>query len=119
MAQVFTYGAPMFVRKPSVPERVFQRVLANAMAADDRLHCFVNTSDPVPRIARRFGYMHETACGRLSSFYMPTADGGTEKLSDERRAEESARKAWRFSHHSMDKYERWMLANAAHTVFMH
>jgi hypothetical protein len=92
-------------------------VLANAITAEDRLHCFMNVSDPVPRIAHRFGYMHETACRRLSGFYVPTADGDTEKLSDDRRREETTRRAWRFSHHSMEKYAQWMRGICSETVF--
>jgi hypothetical protein len=50
---------------------------------------------------------------------VPTADGDTEKLSDDRRREETTRRAWRFSHHSMEKYALWMrgICQCSETVF--
>jgi hypothetical protein len=106
MLQVFTYGAPMMVRNPA--KGLFERVLATAVVANDRLHCFMNVSDPVPRIAAKVGFAHETACGQLSSFYVPTEEGDTEKLSDARRAVETTKSAWWFMQHRSAEYVQWM-----------
>ncbi len=106
LLQVFTYGAPMMVRDPT--KGLFERVLATAVVANDRLHCFMNVSDPVPRIFSMLDYAHETACGQLSSFYVPTEEGDTEKLSDARRAVETTKTTIWFPDHFKDAYVRWM-----------